>query len=94
MTEQTTEGQRLCGCGRPVGDDDIMCAEHRALWDADAELQAWTFAESILRPWVESTRAIGSDELTYVMEHALQEVEAHIEMARPKVVKAEAALEE
>lgn len=101
MTETTAErigAERTCGypdCERPSAtpvDDVSMCAEHRALWDADAELEAWRFAQSIMRPWVESTKAIGSDELTYIMETALVECEARIELARGALMKGERAL--
>jgi hypothetical protein len=40
----------------------------RALYDAQAKGEAWGCAESILIPWVEATRPIGSEELTRAME--------------------------
>lgn len=59
------------GCQRP-GDGGVMttCKEHRRAFDAQAEEEAWDLALSILQPWVEATRKIGSDELTRVMEAA------------------------
>jgi hypothetical protein len=41
-----------------------MTPIERALYDAQAKEEAWGFAESILIPWVEATRPIGSEELT------------------------------
>jgi hypothetical protein len=79
MTEQTTQGA-LCraeGCDRPVEEGTSFpgCREHRRVYDAQAKEEAWGLAESILRPWVEATRPIGSEELTGAMEVALREVE-------------------
>ncbi len=47
-----------------------MTKEERAHYDAKADVEAWEFALSILRPWGDSARAIGSDELSRVMEEA------------------------
>ena len=99
MAEQTT-GRTVCvvpGCVRPalperegrIGE----CAEHAALFDARAEEEAWGLAGNILRPWVESARYIGSDELTGVMEKALAEVEDRVNAALDKIERAEAELE-
>ena len=63
--------------------------EERAWWDAKAEEEAWEFAESVLRPWVEAARPIGSDELTRVMEKALAEVEEAVAAARGRLERAE-----
>ncbi len=52
--------------------------EERELYDAYADHEAWSFAASILKPWVEAARAIGHDELTRVMENALAEVEGEV----------------
>jgi hypothetical protein len=48
-----------------------MTRAKRAVYDAQAKEEAWGYAESILRPWVEATRPIGSDELTAAMQEAL-----------------------
>ena len=53
-----------------------MTREERKLFDAQADHEAWSLAHEILEPWVRTTRPIGSDELTQVMEKAL----AHVEM--------------
>jgi hypothetical protein len=53
-----------------------MTREERKLFDAQADHEAWSVAHEILEPWVRTTRPIGSDELTQVMEKAL----AHVEM--------------
>ncbi len=63
--------------------------EERAHYDARAEVEAWNLAWSILNPWVESTRPIGSDELTRVMEKALAEVEEAVERARDELERLE-----
>ncbi len=55
-----------------------MTREERALWDARADHEAWSFAQEILEPWVQATRAIGHDELVRVMEKALTEVEGEV----------------
>jgi hypothetical protein len=52
-----------------------MTEQERLRYDAQAEAEAWQFALDILRPWVEAARAIGSEELTSVMEGALVEAE-------------------
>lgn len=55
-----------------------MNEQERRLYDAQANHEAWRLAHEILEPWVRTTRAIGSDELTRVMEKALAEVEAEV----------------
>ncbi|MDP9484529.1 MAG: hypothetical protein M3Q49_01835 [Actinomycetota bacterium] len=55
-----------------------MTPKERALYDAQADHEAWSLAHEILEPWVQATRPIGSDELTRVMEGALSEVEAEV----------------
>jgi hypothetical protein len=61
-----------------------MTPEEREHFDARADKEAWSYALSILSPWVEATRPIGSDELTRVLENALAEAEQ--EVARTLVV--------
>jgi hypothetical protein len=50
-----------------------MTERERRLWDATAEHEAWVLAIRILEPWVDTTEAIGSEELTIVMNRALAE---------------------
>ena len=49
-------------------------------------------AFGVLKPWVETTEAIGFDKLTEVMERALAEAEAAAELARDELERANAAL--
>lgn len=99
MTEQTTTERAACavpGCARPalLGREGLgECAEHGALFDARAETEAWNLAWKILGPWVESTREIGSDELTEVMEGALARVDEAGSRAQNELERAEAALQ-
>jgi hypothetical protein len=91
-----TTGERLCSCGRPAvtdAGDAAMCAEHRAWWDAKAELEEWELALSILEPWTEAARAIGSEKLTRFMEASLDEARARRGFARGDVMRTEEALE-
>jgi hypothetical protein len=50
-----------------------MSDKEREYYDAQAYVEAWEFALGILNPWVEAARAIGSPELTRVMEKARDE---------------------
>ncbi|MDP8951317.1 MAG: hypothetical protein M3N18_03590 [Actinomycetota bacterium] len=63
--------------------------EERARYDARAEEEAWGLACNILRPWVESVRYIGSDELTEVMERAYADADARYGAALGKLERAE-----
>ena len=48
----------------PVGallDRSTMNEQQRRLFDAQADHEAWSLAHEILEPWVETTKAIGSD---------------------------------
>jgi hypothetical protein len=56
--------------------------EEIALFDAQADHEGWSYAHKILKPWVEITREIGSDELMGVMEKALAEVEGEVNRTR------------
>jgi hypothetical protein len=49
--------------------------QERALYDAQAQAEAWDLATRILQPWVQATREIGHPELTRVMENAFEEAE-------------------
>jgi hypothetical protein len=60
---------------------------------ARSELEAWNWAESILEPWVESTTAIGSEELTRVMTEALDEVRRQVARHDAELRRAMATLE-
>jgi hypothetical protein len=55
-----------------------MNEQQRRLFDAQADHEAWSLAHEILEPWVETTKAIGSEELTQVMTKALRDVEAEV----------------
>ncbi len=55
-----------------------MTPKERALYDAQADHEAWSLAHEILEPWVRAARPIGSEELTRVMEKALDEVEREV----------------
>lgn len=68
-----------------------MTSRERALYDAQADHEAWGLAHQILGPWVEATRPIGSDELTRVMEKALEEVEGEVRRTLHVLVEAEEA---
>jgi hypothetical protein len=84
------------GCERPLDPYTGSfrgCTEHRAEYDACAEEDAWEYAQSILMPLLQATRQIGSDELTGVMEEALEEVNENLARARARHERAEAALE-
>ncbi len=81
------------GCERPGLDNTFGCKEHLRAYDAQAEEDAWSLAISILRPWVDSARPIGSDELLEVMEAAEASAVRKLEEARAERAEAEAALE-
>jgi DNA-binding MarR family transcriptional regulator len=70
----------------------MMTPKERALYDARADEEAWEFVLEILRPWVESARPIGSEELTRVMEGALAEAEQEHNRAADERKAAKAAL--
>jgi len=59
-----------------------MTREERKLFDAQADHEAWSLAHEILEPWVRTTRPIGSDELTQVMEKALAPIEMELNRTR------------
>jgi hypothetical protein len=80
------------GCERPEAPRGYGCREHRRVFEAQADEEAWDLALSILTPWVEATRKIGSDELTSVMERALEEAERELNRVLDEREAAEAAL--
>jgi hypothetical protein len=85
---------RAPGGERPAREEGMgECAEHNALFEARADEEAWGLAHNILRPWLESARYIGSDELTQVLEKAFREVEDNVDVALDNIELAEAALE-
>ena len=57
--------------------------------DAASDVEEWGLALSVLRPWVETTEAIGFDKLSAVMERALAEAEAEANFARSELERAE-----
>ena len=85
---------RLRSCKRAAapGTEPLeVCREHWACSHASSVAEAWEQALNILKPWVESTRAIGSDKLCDVMERALMEAEAEANLARAELERAETA---
>lgn len=99
MTEKTTPGTGLVcqvpGCERPADPETEpleVCREHWASMEALSDVEAWSLALGVLKPWVETTEAIGFDKLTEVMERALAEAEAEADLARHALMEAEAAL--
>ena len=98
MTEQAPGTEPVCSfpdCERPVDPETgalAMCQEHAVAMDAAAAVEAWGFALNILKPWVESARAIGHPELTITMERALMETESAVDLARDELQRAKAAL--
>lgn len=85
---------RVPGCKRPAIDDAFGCVEHTRHYDACADEEGWDLAIGILRPWVEATRLIGSEELTRLMEGALAEAERELNRVLDELEAAEAALGE
>jgi hypothetical protein len=77
---------------RPVVPQEFGCREHRRVFDAQADEEAWRLAVEILTPWVEAARPIGSDELTRVMEEALARAERELNRALDEQEAANAAL--
>jgi len=69
-----------------------MTREERSLYDAKAKMEAWDLALGILDPWVDATRHIGSDELTRVMEEALEKTEWEFNRAQDEQKAAKEAL--
>jgi hypothetical protein len=49
-----------------------MGDQEREFYDCQASVEAWGYALQVLRPWVDAARAIGSEELEWCMEHALE----------------------
>lgn len=92
MTEQVPCSSP--GCERPANPQMgplEVCREHGGVMDAGGDVEAWTLAVAVLRPWVESTRAIGFDRLTEVMGHALAGAEAAAELAQEELRRADEA---
>jgi hypothetical protein len=66
-----------------------MTKEKRALYDAQADVEAWEFALSILRPWVDAAQAIGSPELSRVMDEAEGVAWSELDRAQDELAKKE-----
>jgi hypothetical protein len=99
MTEKTPGKEPVChfpGCERSAAPETVgvleVCSEHAAAMAAASDVEAWSLALGVLRPWVETTEAIGFDRLTEVMERALAEAEAAADLARGELKRAKAAL--
>jgi hypothetical protein len=45
-----------------------MTPRERARFDAQAGVEAWSFALGVLRPWVQAAEAIGSEELLAALD--------------------------
>ena len=52
--------------------------EERELYDAHADHEAWEHARSIIGPFAQIAREVGSPELLRVMDKALAEVEGEV----------------
>ena len=80
------------GCERSAMEDDSFngCRQHRAVFDAQTEAEAWDLAWRILHPWVETAEPINSDELTKVMKEALDKAEMHVNLAQDDLERAAA----
>jgi hypothetical protein len=48
-----------------------LTPKERELFDAQADVEAWGFAMSIMTPWFETAQAVGHPELTEGMQAAL-----------------------
>ncbi len=66
--------------------------QERAEYDAQAELQAWEFAQRTIEPMVQLAGEYGSAELEGVMDKAREEVEANVSRARAEFERVEATL--
>jgi hypothetical protein len=95
VTEQTID-RATCsfpGCERPLVAGTLSgCEEHVRAWDAYADVEELQMAHDVLKPWVESARAIGFDVLTEFMEGALYDLEERLKRARAEAERAAAAL--
>jgi hypothetical protein len=75
MTESmTAETCRVEGCTRPPWGERGMgcCAEHEAVFDAASAVEEWELALSILRPFHEMSKHVGSPLVEVAMEKALE----------------------
>jgi hypothetical protein len=72
--------------------DKEMTPKERAVYDAQAGSEAWSYAYDLLDPLVDMAREVGHDEFTQVMEKALVEVEDNINVAIDNLELAQAAL--
>ncbi|MEJ7816494.1 MAG: hypothetical protein WKF53_15085 [Rubrobacter sp.] len=55
-----------------------MTLQERALFDAQADHEAWNYVQEIMEPWMAIVHSIGSDELEQVMEKPFAEVEREV----------------
>lgn len=96
MSEQRERAVcRFRGCDRLVAEGYRgveVCQVHRDLFDAYTGLEQAELVQSVLKPWVESTKAIGFGLLTLVMDNALSEVEGVISARKAEVERLEAKL--
>ena len=66
--------------------------KQRAYFDASSEVEEWEMALDVLRPWVESAKAIHFEKLTGVMERALAAAEEEAAGAEDRVRRAREAI--
>jgi hypothetical protein len=64
-----------------------MTKEKRAHYDAHSDVEAWEFALSILQPWVDAAQAIGSLELSRVMDEAEGVAWSELDRAQDELAK-------
>src|SRR5215218_10925924 len=95
MTETRTKEREVCrveGCTRPPSPEIRMgsCAEHEAVFDAASAVEEWELALSILRPFHEMSKHVGSPLVEVAMEKALEGAESDLRWCREKLERAEA----
>jgi hypothetical protein len=93
--ETLAKARGLCSvpaCERPSADETFGCVEHMRLFNAQSAREAWNLALEIVRPMVDMTHKIGSDELSSVLEKAEAEAQGEHSRALDEIEAAEAAL--
>ena len=93
MTEtRAVETCRVEGCTRPPWGERGMgcCAEHEAVFDTASAVEEWELALSILRPFHEMSKHVGSPLVEVAMEKALEGAESDLRWCREKLERADA----
>jgi hypothetical protein len=96
VTETTTaETCRVEGCPRPVSPEIRMgcCVEHGFMLHAAASVEEWNLALSILRPFHEMSKHVGSPLVEVAMEKALEVTESDLRWCRERLEQVEAEAE-